>query len=85
MDEAIRLAALGPHSSNPRVGAVCVFDGVVVGVGFHHGAGTPHAEVEALAAAGDCPLNKYMPAPAAAIPPSCASIICHHAQFVLIM
>ena len=53
MDEAIRLAALGPHLSNPRVGAVCVFDGVVVGVGFHNGAGTPHAEVEALAAAGD--------------------------------
>ena len=53
IDEAIRLAELGPYSSNPRVGAVCVLDGVVVGVGYHHGAGTPHAEVEALAAAGN--------------------------------
>lgn len=34
------------------VGAVVVRDGQVAGAGWHHGAGAPHAEVEALAAAG---------------------------------
>jgi len=37
---------------NPPVGAVVVKDGRVVGSGAHQGAGTPHAEVHALAAAG---------------------------------
>lgn len=37
---------------NPPVGAVVVKDGQVVGRGAHEGAGTPHAEVHALAAAG---------------------------------
>lgn len=39
---------------NPRVGCV-VLDSSdeVVGVGVHHGAGTPHAEVDALTVAGD--------------------------------
>lgn len=53
MSQAIELAQLGPYSSNPRVGAVCVKNGIVVGTGYHHGAGTAHAEVEALAVAGD--------------------------------
>ena len=53
MLQAIELAELGPYSSNPRVGAVCVKNGIVVGTGYHRGAGTAHAEVEALAAAGD--------------------------------
>jgi diaminohydroxyphosphoribosylaminopyrimidine deaminase/5-amino-6-(5-phosphoribosylamino)uracil reductase len=52
MMQAIELAELGPYSSNPRVGAVCVSNGVVVGTGYHNGAGTNHAEVEALAVAG---------------------------------
>jgi diaminohydroxyphosphoribosylaminopyrimidine deaminase/5-amino-6-(5-phosphoribosylamino)uracil reductase len=51
--QAIELAERGPYSSNPRVGAVCVKNGIVVGTGYHHGAGTAHAEVEALAVAGD--------------------------------
>lgn len=39
---------------NPAVGAVVLAgDGTVLGEGWHRGAGTPHAEVEALAAAGD--------------------------------
>lgn len=53
MLQAIELAEEGPYSSNPRVGAVCVSNGVVVGTGYHHGAGTAHAEVEALVDAGD--------------------------------
>jgi diaminohydroxyphosphoribosylaminopyrimidine deaminase/5-amino-6-(5-phosphoribosylamino)uracil reductase len=40
--------------ANPRVGCVLLGpDGDAVGEGLHHGAGTPHAEVEALRAAGD--------------------------------
>ncbi len=51
---AIALAYEGPRSANPRVGCVIIDDeGSEVGSGFHHGAGTPHAEVEALAVAGE--------------------------------
>ena len=56
MARAIALAAspgvpLGP---NPRVGCVLLSDdGSVVAEGFHRGAGTAHAEVDALQRAGD--------------------------------
>lgn len=56
MRRAIELAASPgvPLWPNPRVGCVLLApDGEVVGEGYHHGAGTPHAEIEALAAAGD--------------------------------
>lgn len=43
---------LGRTSPNPPVGAVIVTGGEVVGRGYHRQAGQPHAEVEALAAAG---------------------------------
>lgn len=33
---------------NPMVGAIIVKDGQEIGRGCHHGAGTPHAEVEAI-------------------------------------
>ncbi len=48
------LAAHSPRTApNPKVGCVILNpDGVVVGEGFHRGAGLPHAEVEALRAAG---------------------------------
>jgi len=51
---ALELAALGSVTDvNPRVGAVIIDSaGTVVGEGRHRGAGTPHAEVEALRAAG---------------------------------
>ncbi|HJF31710.1 MAG TPA: bifunctional diaminohydroxyphosphoribosylaminopyrimidine deaminase/5-amino-6-(5-phosphoribosylamino)uracil reductase RibD [Sporosarcina psychrophila] len=44
--------AQGQTSPNPIVGAVCVKDGQVLGTGAHLKAGTPHAEVHALAMAG---------------------------------
>jgi diaminohydroxyphosphoribosylaminopyrimidine deaminase/5-amino-6-(5-phosphoribosylamino)uracil reductase len=52
---ALRLAARGRYrtSPNPRVGAVLVRDGEVVGSGWHRQVGGPHAEIEALRAAGD--------------------------------
>ncbi len=53
MQRALDLARKGPVSDNPRVGAVIVRDHQVVGEGFHHGAGTPHAEIEAIEMAGD--------------------------------
>ena len=54
MRAALRLATCGPAvDPNPRVGAVVIDRlGRVVGRGFHRGAGTPHAEVAALAEAG---------------------------------
>ena len=49
MARALELAARGPRSRNPQVGAVLLAsDGSVLAEGFHHGAGTPHAEVDAL-------------------------------------
>jgi len=55
MRRALALAALGRAvDPNPRVGAVVTdVEGRVVGEGFHRGAGHSHAEVEALAAAGE--------------------------------
>ncbi len=50
MRRAIALAAkaLGRTSPNPAVGAVIVRNGRVIGEGYHHRAGLPHAEREAL-------------------------------------
>lgn len=44
---------IGNTSPNPAVGAVVVCDGAIVGEGYHHRAGEPHAEVHALQAAGE--------------------------------
>jgi diaminohydroxyphosphoribosylaminopyrimidine deaminase/5-amino-6-(5-phosphoribosylamino)uracil reductase len=43
----------GQTAPNPMVGAVVVRDGVIVGKGFHAKFGDPHAEIMALAEAGE--------------------------------
>src|SRR6266516_1032379 len=50
MRMALRLArrAHGATSPNPLVGAVLVKGGSIIGRGWHHRAGLPHAEIEAL-------------------------------------
>ena len=55
MRRCIELArrALGKTAPNPLVGSAIVRDGLVVGEGFHPGAGMPHAEVFALREAGE--------------------------------
>lgn len=54
MQRALNLAerARGFTAPNPVVGAVIVKNGKIIGEGWHHGAGQPHAEVEAIRSAG---------------------------------
>ncbi len=54
MARALELARRGEGAvePNPMVGCVIVHDNEVVGEGWHQRFGSPHAEVEALAAAG---------------------------------
>jgi len=46
LDEAVR--ARGHTSPNPMVGALLVKDGKILSRGYHHRAGLPHAEIEAM-------------------------------------
>lgn len=49
MRRALALALHGPRGINPQVGAVLLSpEGEVLAEGYHRGAGTPHAEVDAL-------------------------------------
>lgn len=59
MKQALELAAqgLGRTSPNPAVGSVIVAGDNIVGRGWHQAAGTPHAEVHALAQAGELARN----------------------------
>ena len=54
MHRALQLALRGLHSTdpNPRVGCVVVKADQVIGEGWHERAGEPHAEIQALRAAG---------------------------------
>ena len=51
---------VGRTSPNPAVGAVIVKNGHIVGKGYHKRAGTPHAEIHALNAAGDQAKNSTL-------------------------
>ena len=55
MRRALSLAARGPATGvNPQVGCVLLdADGEIVAEGWHRGAGTPHAEVDALSKVSD--------------------------------
>jgi len=55
LERALELAERGRGTThpNPLVGAVLVADGELVGEGWHERKGEPHAEVAALAAAGE--------------------------------
>lgn len=53
MLEALAFARRSRPSPNPRVGAVIVQDGNIVGRGFHERPGMPHAEIVALREAGE--------------------------------
>src|SRR5207249_9676717 len=55
LERALELAERGRGTTqpNPVVGAVLVRDGEVVGEGWHERKGEPHAEVNAIAAAGN--------------------------------
>jgi diaminohydroxyphosphoribosylaminopyrimidine deaminase / 5-amino-6-(5-phosphoribosylamino)uracil reductase len=57
MRRALVLARRARHACrpNPMVGAVIVRDGRVLGEGYHHKAGEPHAEIEALGACTEDP------------------------------
>ena len=55
LERALELAERGRGATrpNPVVGAVIIRDGEIVGEGWHERHGGPHAEINALAAAGD--------------------------------
>jgi diaminohydroxyphosphoribosylaminopyrimidine deaminase/5-amino-6-(5-phosphoribosylamino)uracil reductase len=55
MRRAMAIAAYGPRVGvNPQVGCVLLDDsGAIVAEGWHRGAGTPHAEVDALSKVAD--------------------------------
>ena len=54
MKEALKEAyrGMGRTSPNPPVGAVIVHNDRIIGKGYHHKVGNPHAEIEAIKSAG---------------------------------
>jgi diaminohydroxyphosphoribosylaminopyrimidine deaminase/5-amino-6-(5-phosphoribosylamino)uracil reductase len=58
MDVALGAAAQGPRGANPLVGAVILApDGTHLVTGYHRGAGTAHAEADAIEQAGAAGLD----------------------------
>ncbi len=55
MQRCLQLAelGLGKTAPNPMVGAVVVCNDEIIGEGYHHAAGQPHAEVEAIRSVTD--------------------------------
>jgi len=53
MKRAVALSKRGYPAPNPHVGCVLAKDGRIIGQGFHHHAGGPHAEIVALEQAGE--------------------------------
>lgn len=60
MHRCLELAAIGMSrvAPNPQVGSVIVHDDQIIGEGYHHALGQPHAEVNAIAAVKDETLLK---------------------------
>lgn len=87
MQRALLLANLGKFetSPNPRVGAVIVHQGKIIGEGFHRKYGQPHAEVNAIASVHNKELLKdstiYVtlePCSHTGKTPPCADLLIHH-------
>ncbi len=55
MARCLELAKMGAYTAapNPMVGSVIVHGGKIIGEGFHHHAGAPHAEVNAIKSVKD--------------------------------
>ncbi|MBM3252277.1 MAG: bifunctional diaminohydroxyphosphoribosylaminopyrimidine deaminase/5-amino-6-(5-phosphoribosylamino)uracil reductase RibD [Candidatus Omnitrophica bacterium] len=62
MNRALELAlkARGKTSPNPMVGALVVRNGKILASGYHHKAGSPHAEIIALRKAGNKSKNSKL-------------------------
>ena len=60
MQRALQLADLANPSPNPKVGAVIVKNNKIIAEGYHHKAGTPHAEINALNNASDSVVGATM-------------------------
>lgn len=60
INRCIQLAqnALGATYPNPMVGSVLVYEDIIIGEGWHHKAGEPHAEVNAIRSIKDASLIK---------------------------
>lgn len=76
---------LGNAYPNPMVGSVIVYQGKIIGEGWHQKAGTPHAEVHAIASVKDKTLLKKATLYVSLEPcnhygktPPCSSLIVQH-------
>lgn len=93
MERALQLASLGLGNvqPNPMVGAVIVYNNKIIGEGWHHKFGEPHAEVNAINSVKDKNLlsksTLYVnlePCSHFGKTPPCAELICKH-QFARVV